>query len=156
MLRFLRLSWDACNRVRPLRQRESTRTPLHSTFATGSTSDTSAVCASNPPTFRSLTAARGFAHKHRTLPSRSRCRWSATPHFGLVGSSSPHTGRNSVTRVQTMFSFFPTAGAGFYGITMRTYFTLGSEMSNHARPRMRRSHCCYNLRFPRAESLRLA
>src|SRR5438445_5217662 len=134
MLCFLTLSWQVCARVRPPRQHAFTTTPAHSTFVTASTSDTSVACASSPPRFRFPTAVLGFGHKLRTLPSRSRCHGSATRRSAPVGSSSPLTGTIFVTRFQTTFLFFPTAGVGCYVITMRRLFTSATATPNR-RPR---------------------
>src|SRR5215203_4065633 len=110
MLCFPSLSWQACVRVLPPRQHAFTTTPVHSTFATDSTSDTSVAYAFGQPTFRFPTAVLGFAHKLRTSPSRLRCHGSATPRSAPVGSSSPLTGTIFATRFQTTFLFFPIVG----------------------------------------------
>ncbi|MDB6110802.1 MAG: hypothetical protein JWR69_2552 [Pedosphaera sp.] len=117
------LSWQACTRVRLPRRHASTTTPVHSTLARDSTSNTSRACVSSLPIFRSLTAVLGFARRFRTLTSRSHCPGIARQRFARVGSSSQHTGTIFVTHFPTMFLSCPTAAFGFYVITMRRSFT---------------------------------
>ena len=57
--------------------------------------------------------------------------WERDTALRIVGSSSLLTGTIFVTHFQTTFLCFPTAGVGFYVITMRRYFTLATATPNN-------------------------
>src|SRR5580704_6847401 len=129
---FPRPSWQACARVRSLRQHAFETPPAPSIFAMVSTRGISVACVSSPPTFRLSTAVLGFGPKCRIFRNTSQCLGMARLRYALGGSSSPRGGTIFVTRCRTTLLSFPTAGVGFYAFTMKRYFTSATATFNAA------------------------